>query len=173
MSELDPVIKRHWRHFLGGESLLKKSLSDEDFAAIEAAIAEVERSHSGEICFAVEPALPAAAIFQRIRPRARALAVYSELRIWDTEHNNGVLIYLLLADRAVEIVADRAAARQAAQPEWDAICTAMRTDFARGAFRAGVLGAVAAIAEILARPLPPAPAPGGKRNELPNTRVLR
>ena len=168
-------IQRLMRHLIAGQRLLRKCLSVEDLAVIESTIAQMELAGDGEVCFAVEAHLPTAAILHGQSPRERALAVYSQLRIWDTEHNNGVLIYLLLADRAVEIVADRAAARQASQAEWDAICDAMRLAFAEGHFREGILSGVVQIGRILSRPWSEAPAGSSDApaNELPNTRVLR
>ena len=93
-------------------------------AAIEEAIAKSEREHSGELRFAVEPALDTSALLAGQSGRERALEVFSQLRVWDTEENNGVLIYLLLADRDIEIVADRGVNARVPQAEWEKISIA-------------------------------------------------
>lgn len=156
------------RHLRSGPSALRKALPESTLQAIEQAIAAIEDQHPGEICFAVEARLPSAAIFNGLSPRARALAVFSDMRIWDTEGNNGVLIYLLLADRAVEILADRAALATASQAEWDAIPAAMRPALVTGDYASALMGAVQTIASFLARQTGAAQ----RRKELPNTVVL-
>src|SRR4029453_14847302 len=100
-----------------GPRLVRRRFRDATMRAIEAEIAASERRHEPEIRFAVEAALHPRAILRGITPRERAVDVFSELRVWDTEHNTGVLIYLLLADRDVEIVADRGAPRGGPPPE--------------------------------------------------------
>ncbi|HRH79987.1 MAG TPA: TPM domain-containing protein [Thiobacillaceae bacterium] len=120
-------------------------------ARIEAAIAESERGHHGEICFAVETTLDMASLLRGRLARERALEVFAEQRLWDTEANNGVLIYLLLADRDVEIVADRGVAARVDQAEWQTICQRMESDFRAGAFEAGVLRGIADIDAHLVR----------------------
>ncbi|MGA2188518.1 MAG: TPM domain-containing protein [Steroidobacteraceae bacterium] len=145
--------------------------------AIEQAIARAERTHDGEICFAIETSLTPLAVFNELSPRSRALEVFGRLHVWDTEHNNGVLIYVQLADRAVEIVADRALTRRVSQPEWDAVCRLMEEHFRHGHYQAGAIAGVDAVGTLLARHYPaqdPAqanePAPG--RNQLPDRPTL-
>jgi uncharacterized membrane protein len=101
--------------------------------------------------------------------RERALEVFGQLRVWDTERNNGVLIYLLMADRDVEIVADRGLNGLVQAAEWETVCQAMEADFRRGAYEAGVRQGVKAIGELLARHFPP---PANNRNELPDRPTL-
>lgn len=149
--------------------VMRRRFTPAVLAEIEQAIAQVERQHAGEICFAVEHALDLADLRSGLTPRERALEVFGLMRVWDTEGNNGVLIYVLYADRAVEIVADRGIARRVPQAEWDAICRAVEQDFHGGAFREGSLKAVRAIAELLARHFPQA---GGDANELPDQPLL-
>lgn len=149
--------------------VMRRRFTPAVLAEIEQAIAQVERRHAGEICFAVEHALDLADLRSGLTPRERALEVFGLMRVWDTEGNNGVLIYVLYADRAVEIVADRGIARRVPQGEWDAICRAVEQDFHGGAFREGSLKAVRAIAELLARHFPQA---GGDANELPDQPLL-
>jgi hypothetical protein len=136
---------------------------------IENAIAAVELRHAGEICFAVEHALDLADLRSRLTPRERALEVFGLMRVWDTEANNGVLVYVLYAARAVEIIADRGIARRVPQAEWDAICRAVEQDFHTGAFREGALRAVSEIAALLERHFPHA---RGDANELPDQPLL-
>ncbi len=105
-------------------------------AAIEQAIKAGEATHAGQVRFVVEGALDGAPLFRGQSARERALDVFSQLRIWDTAHNNGVLIYLLLADRQVEIVADRGIDARVGASGWSKICAGMETDFRSGKFRA-------------------------------------
>jgi uncharacterized membrane protein len=132
-------------------------------AAIEKAIGAGEAQHRGEIRFAAEAALDSAPLFGGQAARERALDVFSLLRVWDTEENNGVLIYLLLADHDVEIVADRGINARVAAPEWEEICRRMEAAFRRGEFQQGVLAGIAEVSALLARHYPARP---GDRNEL-------
>jgi uncharacterized membrane protein len=122
--------------------------------AIEKAVAAVELAHSGEIRFAVETALTPLHVLNGVAARARAVEVFSNLRVWDTEQNNGVLIYVLLADRQVEIVADRGFHGRVTQAEWEAVCRLMEDHFRAGRFQAGSIAGVEAIGMLLARHYP-------------------
>jgi uncharacterized membrane protein len=133
--------------------------------AIEQAIREGESTHAGQIRFAVEHALDLPDLLRGVSARARAVDVFSLLRVWDTEHNNGVLIYLLLADRDVEIVADRGVHARVGAEGWEQICHAMEAAFRRGDFEGGVLGGIRAVSEHLQRHYPGS---GRARNELPD-----
>lgn len=137
--------------------------------AIEAAIVEAERGHAGELRFAVEGALDLPELLQGITARERALAVFSSLRVWDTEHNNGVLIYLLLADSDVEIVADRGIHQRIAEGEWEKICRAMESLLRQGLYEAAVLQGVALVGALLQQHYPATNPP---RNELANRPVV-
>ena len=121
---------------------------------VERAIRESEKTHAGEICFAVESALHLFPLLQGQSARERALDVFSQLRVWDTEHNNGVLIYLLLADRDVEIIADRGVHRHVGADEWEHICRAMEAAFRAGRFDAGVIEGIDAVSRHLVRHYP-------------------
>ena len=110
---------------------------------IEHAIAESEARHSGQIRFAVENALDLHDLLRGESARERAIEVFAALRVWDTAHNNGVLIYLLLADRDVEIVADRGIHHLVGSRGWEQACREMETAFREGRFEAGVLGGIA------------------------------
>ena len=104
-------------------------------AAIEQAIKAGEATHSGQVRFVVEGALDGAPLFRDQSARQRALDIFSHLRIWDTAHNNGVLIYLLFADHNVEIVADRGIDAKVGAAGWEKICADMEAEFKRGEFR--------------------------------------
>lgn len=134
---------------------------------IEGAIQASEKKHDGELRFAVEAGLPFS--FLKSRTRERAEALFGQLRVWDTEHNSGVLIYVQLLDRRIEIVADRGIAARVEQSEWDAICHEMKSAFSRDEFLQGSLGGIQRITGILARHFPPR---GRNANELPDKPVV-
>ncbi len=136
---------------------------------IQRRIADVELRHPGELRFVVEHALEPGDLVAGLTPRERALEVFGLLRIWDTEHNNGVLIYVLHADHAVEIVADRGLARRVEQAEWDATCRQVETHFRAGRFREGALVSIEGAAKLLAQHFP---SRGNGRNELPDQPLL-
>ena len=137
--------------------------------AIEQAIGECEAPHGGEIRFVVETALDLPELWRGLTPRERALQLFGQLGVWDTAHNNGVLIYVLMADRAVEIVADRGIAAQWRRQSGSGVCRQMERHFRAGRFGDGSVagdprGRRAAGAAF--------PGPHGQRDELPNQPVL-
>ena len=134
--------------------------------AIEQAIRASEAQHRGQIRFAIEASLALPLLLKGVSPRQRAEEVFALLRVWDTEENNGVLIYVLLADRDVEIVADRGIAAKVQPAEWEAVCRQMEQAFARGDFEGGALAAIRAVGEQLARHFPPQ---AGTANTLPDS----
>ncbi|NDD74940.1 MAG: hypothetical protein EBZ40_08195 [Gammaproteobacteria bacterium] len=136
---------------------------------IEAAITEVERLHAGELRFVVETALDFAHLRGGMSARERAIEQFGQLRVWDTEHNNGVLIYVLFAERRVEIVADRGIAARVSAAEWAAVCRAVEVEFRDGRFREGSLAAIAGVGGLLAQHFPAA---AGDRDEQPNRPLL-
>jgi uncharacterized membrane protein len=136
---------------------------------IESAVTQAETAHTGEIRFAIETALPLPAIWHGLTPRARALEAFSLLRVWDTHHNNGVLIYVLRADRAVEIVADRGISGQVTDAQWQALCREIEGLFRANRYAQGAVAAVEGVARLLRLHFPPS-TPGP--NELPNQPVL-
>jgi uncharacterized membrane protein len=162
-------IARIGKHLLGNRSRVRSAFPPSALAAIEQAIKASEASHAGQIRFVVEGALDGAPLFRNQSARARALDVFSSLRIWDTEHNNGVLIYLLLADRDVEIVADRGVHAHVGSDGWEKICRAMEIDFRAGHFERGVLAGIHAVTQHLARHFPKQ---GHGDNELPDAPVV-
>jgi uncharacterized membrane protein len=137
---------------------------------IETAIAHSESRHTGEICFAVEAALSPAALMRAQTARERAVEVFSELRIWDTEHNNGILLYLLLADHDIEIVADRGLNHPANAQRWQEICRQMEQAFQRNEFETGVLDGLEQLTRLLIEQFPNDA--GERDNELSNRPVV-
>jgi len=137
--------------------------------AIELAITQVEARHAGEIRFVIETALDFSSLFANRTPRERAIEVFAQHRVWDTANNNGVLIYLLMAEHDVEIIADRGIAAKVSAAEWQAVCQAMETHFHEGRFREGAIAGVEGVATLLARHFPHE---GGDRNEQPNRPIL-
>jgi uncharacterized membrane protein len=147
-------MKRVLRHLFTDRASVKRAFPREAMRAIEKAIAEEERRHAGQVRFAVEASLPLGELLRGVDAHRRAIEWFSRLRIWDTEHNCGVLIYLLLADRRVEIVADRGIHSKAGSAAWEAICGEMQREFARGQFERGVVIGVRAIGDLLAGHFP-------------------
>jgi uncharacterized membrane protein len=137
--------------------------------AIDGAIKAGEATHRGEIRFVVEGALETAPLFRGQTARERAIDVFSQMRIWDTERNNGVLIYLLLADRDVEIVADRGIDAKVGPEEWERICRNMEAAFRQADYEGGVIGGIREVSRHLAEHFPPI---GDDRNELPDKPVV-
>ena len=137
--------------------------------AIEAEITASEMLHNGELRFAIETTLPFGALWKGTSGRLRALEVFSNLHVWDTEANSGVLIYLLLADHDIEIIADRGIAARVDQREWDEIAKTMEQAFAAGQFEQGALAGIRAITHLLVRHFPP---DDNNPNELSNQPVL-
>jgi uncharacterized membrane protein len=162
-------IKRIGRHLLEHRWRVRRIFPAKALAVIEAAIKASEATHSGQIRFVVEGALDGAPLFRDQPARERALDIFSQLRIWDTAHNNGVLIYLLLADRDVEIVADRGIDAKVGAAGWENICADMETEFRAGNFQRGVIKGIEAVSRELAAHFP---TQGAGRNELPDAPVV-
>ena len=154
-------LGRWFRHWFITPRAVERAFPPAALKAIQDAIAATETQHSGEIRFAVEGALPWSYLKRDAPVRQRAVMVFSKLRVWDTEHNNGVLIYVELADHGVEIVADRGIARHVQRPQWEAVCQRMREHFRKGMFEAGVVAAVQDVGALLAQHCPLAE---GERN---------
>jgi uncharacterized membrane protein len=157
------ILKHRWLD----ETDTARALDTAALQRLEARVAASERRHSGEIRLCVEAGLPLSYLWRGATARERALAMFGKLRVWDTEANNGVLIYLLLAEQAIEIVADRGLARQVPQAHWDALVGGMREAFRAGRFEAGLEQAVDAVDAMLARHFPLAPG-AHNPNELPD-----
>jgi uncharacterized membrane protein len=162
-------FRRFMRHLFTDHGAVRRAFPPAAMGAIEKAIGEEERRHDGQLRFAVEAALPLAELLSGMNSRERAIECFGRLRIWDTEHNSGVLIYLLLADRRVEIVADRGIHGRVGETAWEAICGEMQQEFARGQFERGAVIGVRAISDLLAAHFPPS---GENLNELPDKPVV-
>jgi uncharacterized membrane protein len=162
-------IGRLFRHLFSTAARTRALFSPAVLAQIEAAIGSAEAQHSGEIRFVVETALALTALWHDVTPRARALQVFAHLRVWDTHANNGVLIYVLRADRAVEILADRGISARVSEAEWQAVCREVEVHYRAGRYAEGSSVAVAAVARLLGQHFPPG---GSGSNELPNQPVL-
>jgi uncharacterized membrane protein len=162
-------IGRIGRHLVEHRWRVRRIFPPDVLAAIERAIKANEATHSGQVRFVVEGALDGAPLFRDQPARERALDIFSQLRIWDTAHNNGVLIYLLLADRDVEIIADRGIDAKVGRAGWEKICADMETEFRSGRFHSGVIRGIQAVSLQLAGHFP---AHGAGRNELPDTPVV-
>lgn len=162
-------LRRTLRHLCFPPWKLRQALPQSTLETLTRAIGQSERGHSGEIHFAVENALHWRQLRRGLTARERAIEVFSQLRVWDTEHNNGVLIYLLLADRAVEIVADRSVSRMLSPAEWARICQQMEARFRQEDFEAGILIGVAEVGRHLTQHFSGEDHDG---NELPNAPTL-
>jgi uncharacterized membrane protein len=162
-------IKRMLRHLVMTHWQVNRTFPRPALIAIEQAIKASETAHVGEIRFAVEGALHSTPLFKGQSARERAIDVFSQLRVWDTEHNNGVLIYLLLADRDVEIVADRGVHAKVGAREWESICRKMEAAFKQANYENGVVSGIEAVSQHLIQHFPAA---GGGRNELPDQPVM-
>ena len=162
-------IKRVAVHLLATRGQVKRAFPRSTLATIEKAIKASETAHEGEVRFAVEGALDGLPLFKGQSARERAIEVFSQLRVWDTQHNNGLLIYLLLADRAVEIVADRGFHEKVSSQDWDKICHQMEAAFSQSNYEGGVVSGVQAVTQHLMTHFP---ANGRSGNELPDKPVL-
>ncbi|MCD6673497.1 MAG: TPM domain-containing protein [Burkholderiaceae bacterium] len=165
------TIARWWAHLRHGASSARRAFPDAALARIEQAIERSEREHTAELRFAIEASLPIDDVRRGRSPRERALEVFANTGVWDTEANNGVLLYVLLADHAVEIVADRAAAARIADAYWREICAALSDAYRRGEFEAGTAAAIERIGRLLAAAFPRS-AGTADADELPNRPLL-
>jgi uncharacterized membrane protein len=159
------ILKHLWYGNMHVSNRFPKAALDR----IQAAVAAAEARTSGEVRFAVEASLDPKPLFAGQAARERALEVFGSLGVWDTEANNGVLIYLLLADRDVEIVADRGIHAKVGAAGWEEVCKAMEAEFRAGRFEEGTLKGIAAVGRLLEAHFPKA---GQDPNELPDRPAL-
>src|SRR5687767_3598969 len=148
------VSMRWFRHLLANRWTLRRRFPAAVLDAIESAVAASEARHRGEIRFAIEAALDVASLWRNLDPRERALETFSELRVWDTREKNGVLIYILLADHDVEIVADRGFEGRVRAEEWQAICATVERAFRDGLWLDGARLAVEGVSALALREFP-------------------
>jgi uncharacterized membrane protein len=162
-------MARLWQHFITDRGDVHRVFPKEELDRIERAIAEGETHHTGQVRFVIEAALPVPRLLRKLKPRERALEVFGLLRIWDTEANDGVLLYVLLADHAVEIVADRGIHARVGDAAWQAICRKIEAAFRAGRFADGVEQGIAEISAMLAKH---SPRTGPGRNEISDAPVV-
>jgi len=162
-------IQRILKHLLTTDGQVARAFPRSTLLAIEHSIKESETAHEGEIRFVVEGGLDGGPLLKGQSARERAIELFAQLRVWDTECNTGLLIYLLLADRAVEIVADRGIHAKVGSQEWRNVCSQMEGAFKQSNFEAGVVGGLQAVTQHLVRHFP---ARDRRENELPDMPVL-
>lgn len=147
-------MRRILRHLITDYWNVRRAFPASTLSAIEKAIAHGERMHAGELRFVVESSLPFGLLLKGVDARVRAVKLFGELGVWDTEGNSGVLIYVLLADRRVEIVADRGIHHRVGESAWTAICKSMHEAFRARRFEAGALEGITAVSALLAKHFP-------------------
>lgn len=162
-------FSRLLRHLTVPHWVVRRAFPAASLRAIEKSVAVAERMHGSELRFVAEAGLPFVDLWRDVSPRQRAVDIFSDLRVWDTEANSGVLIYVQLVDRRVEIVADRGVAAKVAQAEWDDICRGMERAFEHDEYQRGAIVAIDRIGRLLAVYFP---ARDGKRNELPDRPLM-
>lgn len=162
-------VLRAIRHLLAPPWLLRRRFPAAALGAIEAAIGESERLHRGEIRFVVEGGLELSDLWRDVSARERAIEVFSRLRVWDTEENTGVLIYVQWLDRRVEIVADRGVAARVPVGHWTAVCRRLEAAFQSGHCPEGACEAVREVGRLLAEHFPARP---DNPDELPDRPML-
>ena len=162
-------LKRVIHHLMSPPWTVKRALGADALRELQEAIRASETTHRGELRLAVEAALDLGPVWRGQTAHERALEIFSDLRIWDTAENNGVLIYLLLADHQVEIIADRGLHAHDDPDTWSAICRTMEAAFRRHDFKGGLREGLQAISALLARAYP---AQGRNPNELPDAPVI-
>jgi uncharacterized membrane protein len=162
-------MKRYWHNLTTTAFALRRAFPAQVLEEIEAAIRASEVRHGGEVQFAIECALSFRDLWRGVTPRDQAIRAFADLRVWDTRHNNGVLIYVLLAGHAIEIVADRGYQGSVTEGEWRGICVEMQREFAAGRFRDGAVAAIDAVTTIIAAEYP---RETGDVDERPNRPVI-
>jgi uncharacterized membrane protein len=162
-------LRRFWRHIVMTPWQAGRAFPPAALEAIRRAVAEHEKRHRGEVRFVVEAELTSGQLWANLGSRARAIELFAMMGVWDTAENTGVLVYVLLADHKVEIVADRGISAVVAQSEWQAICGTMQDAFRAGQFEAGAVAGVTAVSALLERHFP---AGEGNANELPDQPVM-
>jgi uncharacterized membrane protein len=168
MNKLLRILKHRWLD----ETDARRALRPDALARIEARVKASELRHSGEIRVCVEAGLPLSYLWRDATPRERAVTLFGKLRVWDTANNNGVLIYLLLAERRIEIVADRGLNAHVSTAQWQALLDGMAAAFRAGQFEAGLMAAIDAVDGLLAQHFALAPGEANP-NELPDAPLLR
>ena len=162
-------LSRLVRHLLLPDWWVLRAFPKSALRRVEQAVAASERRHQGELRLVVEANLPLAGLLRSQTPRQRAIELFGQLGVWDTEHNSGVLIYLQLIDRRVEIVADRGIDARVGDTFWKAACARLEASFRDGQYEQGVVRALDEITAALAEHFP---ATGDNPDELPNAPLI-
>jgi uncharacterized membrane protein len=162
-------LRRAARHAGSSAADARRAFPAATLAAVSEAISAGEQTHRGEVRLIVEKAMPLAAVWAGISDRQRALALFADYGIWDTEDNCGVLVYVNLADRKVEIVADRGIDRKIDAATWRAVCQALTAGYARGEFHDSTLAAIGQVNQLLRQHFP---SNGPRPNELPDRPLM-
>lgn len=169
-------LQRLWRHRWLNERVLGQIRSPEMLSRLERRVAASEAQHTGEIRICIEAGLPLQELLHDLPTselvRARAVAVFAELGVWDTAHNNGVLIYLLVAEHAIEIVADRGLTPWVNTDHWQGLIGRMSIAFQRGDHEGGLTHALDEVSALLLKHFPSGPH-NANPNELPDHPVVR
>lgn len=163
------TFSRLWRHVSTTTAAGRRAFPEETLKAIEEAITEGETRHRAEVHMIVEPALDVSALLGGMSSRERARELFSDYRVWDTEENCGVLVYVNLADHKVEIVADRGVGKIIPSSEWEAVCRLMTRGFAQGEYHSSVIKALSRLNDLLEQHYPD---DGSRHNQLPNRPVM-
>lgn len=179
------VVMRVIRHLWLDTSDARRAVGDDTLQRLEAHVRASELRHTGEICVCIEASLPMSYLWRHLRRgvpieqvvRERALTEFGKLRVWDTELNNGVLIYLQLAEHRIDIVADRGLARHVDDDYWGETLASMSAEFRAGRYEEGLARAIDAVTAALERHFPAPPSPGEtpsqREDQLPNRPVFR
>ena len=168
-SDMNFDLKRIWSHLCTGNFTTRKHFPTDVLTEITSTITSSEAKHTGQIQFAVEPSLGLPELLKGVTARQRAIDVFSQLRVWDTEENCGVLIYLLEAEHQIEIVADRGITKLSTPEFWETVCVQMERHLKTGHFKEGVIEGIQLITEEIARNFPPK---GASKNELDNAPII-
>ena len=168
MNRLLRLLKHRWFD----EASALRALGAEGVKRLESRVTESEQRHIGEIRVCIEGGLPLSYLWRGASARDRAVAMFGKLRVWDTEHNSGVLIYLLMAEQRIEIVADRGLNRHVSADEWQSLMDEMRSAFRAGRFEEGLNQAIDKVDALLLQHFA-AEADRHNPNELPNAPVIR
>lgn len=169
MATFSHKARRAWRHWRSSASEARQAFPETTLDAIAQAIDEGERTHRGEVRLIVEKALPFEAAWEGVSNRQRAIALFADYGVWDTEDNCGVLIYVNLAEHKVDIVADRGIDRRIDAATWQAVCRTMTEGFGQGRFHDATLAAIGQVNELLRAHFPSS---GERANELPDRPVM-
>jgi uncharacterized membrane protein len=169
MASFSERLSRQWRHWTTTAAKGRSMFTEDTLASIGTAISAGEQRHRGEVRLIVETSMPSDAIWADVSNRQRAIALFAQYGVWDTEDNCGVLIYVNLAEHKVDIVVDRNIGRKIDPSTWQQVCGTMTQGFARGEFRQSTLAAIEQVNTLLAQHFP---ANGARANELPDQPIV-